>query len=812
MDGMDGVDKRGAADAIVGAGVGRPANVIEVSAPPPGIAAEMIPFPTENSALLLDESRLKGDAEFLARPRSTDETAAIMRRAAEKKLPVTISGGRTGIVGGAVPNGGLLLSLTGINHIGTVETDAAGNPHIRCGAGVTLRELRGVIAKKTPGLFFPPDPTEDTASVGGIIACDASGAHSFAYGSTRGHVKSVTAVLADGGIIKLERGGAAATDGEFIIRYEDGHEVRGTVPSYPQPPTKNVAGYHSGRDMDLIDLLIGSEGTLAVITEAELYLSPKPEREFAATLFFEDEESALNAVESLKRVNTPTITAIEYFDANALALLRQRRIELGPASGIPPGLPESPGAHALYIDAASAVDHLETAVESILATTKPTANWAAFDRDERDRLRGFRHALPETVNGIIADRQRQYPGLTKLGTDMAVPEGCLKEIIDFQKRLLRESGLEFLVFGHIGDNHPHINLLPRSLDEYDKGKRLYAELAAKTIEMGGSIAAEHGIGKLKIHFLAMMLGPEGMREIRRLKQAIDPDNRLGRGNLLATGDDDHAPTVCRSSSKRLDRRQAAVEPLEEGTAGKVDDDAASEQSMLKSAFIASLAAFGFCALPLPLILDFLTKDLPRLSPLKLSLMLGSMPPLSIAAILFYIRRKAPETPWRRAFNMEIFHSKWVVSALALELPLLLGVGGISIITMWLFKLIGLKWEEGIVVQLAKNTGAGGFAVIAVCAVLLAPVAEEIIFRRVMHDYFKSIIGGKGSFWLTSAIFAIVHFSLSQLAALLFLGAVFQKRRGDTKSLYPAILQHAIHNGATMILLTLIRYGIINSDA
>lgn len=151
---------------------------------------------------------------------------------------------------------------------------------------------------------------------------------------------------------------------------------------------------------------------------------------------------------------------------------------------------------------------------------------------ELERLKDFRHALPEAVNLIIDQRRRTEPGLIKLGTDMAVPDEALKRVLEIYLRDLRGSDLHYVLFGHIGNNHIHVNILPRSQEEYQRGRQLYRGWAEEVVNMGGTVSAEHGIGKLKTELLQRMYGESGVEQMRRVIAVFNPDGRLNRGNIV----------------------------------------------------------------------------------------------------------------------------------------------------------------------------------------------------------------------------------------------------------------------------------------
>jgi D-lactate dehydrogenase (cytochrome) len=352
-------------------------------------------------------------------------------------------------------------------------------------------------------------------------------------------VQRLVVVLADGRVLDLQRGTHFADpDGRFGIANADGTVTWGHAPSYLWPRTKNSAGYFSSPDLDLIDLFIGSEGTLGIITEVEIRLVPAPETNCAIMTFWADEPTALAFTAALRgRRQELGVEAIEYVDPNALGMLRERRDTLGAASGIPACLPATAQA-AIYLDIGTATDSLTTVLTELAALIQasggnPEECWSAMERDERERLRVFRHALPETVNSIIAEARKTHPGITKLGTDMAVPDEHLERIIAVYREKLDQAGLKYVIFGHIGNNHLHVNILPRNPEDYAAGWELYHEFAETVVELGGSPAAEHGIGKLKPDFLRLLVGDQGIEQMRAVKKVFDPAGILGVGTLFA---------------------------------------------------------------------------------------------------------------------------------------------------------------------------------------------------------------------------------------------------------------------------------------
>ncbi len=504
---------------------------------------------------LSDESRLRGEAVAIAFPANEDEAVSAMREAGKQGWPVTVQGGRTGIAGGAVPAGGAVLNLNRMNRIlGMRRRQADGAFVIRVQAGLTLAGLRQALAtKEIPAEgwkeeerqvleefrrasphFLTTDPTEPSATIGGMIACNASGARSFRYGAIRRWVDAARILLADGTVIALARGRERAVGRQFRLM-AGGRTIEGVLPSYALPSVKNAAGYYGAEGMDLLDLFIGSEGTLGVILEAEVILAPAPAVEWGLTAFLPNTPSVCRFVRAV-REDRRGVAAIEYFSDSALELLRAAKAEGGVFGELPP-IPEGKAA-AVYVeihaeDEAAAGETLERLIAAMNACGgKEETAWLATEPREMERAKAFRHAVPERVNALIAERKKRAPGLTKLGTDMAVPDGRLEAVMEMYERDLAARGYEAVLFGHIGDHHIHVNILPRSLEEYAEARCLYRQWAEQVCRWGGTISAEHGVGKLKKSLLPVMLGVEGVRQMQAVKGVLDPENRLAPGTLF----------------------------------------------------------------------------------------------------------------------------------------------------------------------------------------------------------------------------------------------------------------------------------------
>lgn len=436
-----------------------------------------------DSPYLTDASGYRGSAERVFVPESEREVAEILREAAAARTPVTIAGAGTGLTGGRVPHTGWVVSLERLRRLDIHPGYAI------CGAGVLLRDVQGAAA---PRQFYAPDPTENSASTGGSLATNASGSRSFLYGATRRHVRALRVVLASGETLALRRGDKAPFD----------------LPILPAPhTTKNTAGYYLRADADFMDLFIGSEGTLGVVTEAELALLPTPESLFTGVLFFASDERALEGVDAWRPV--PGLRMLEYLDAASLDLLRAR-------------FPEIPAdARACLLIESDNDDWPE-------AFTGMESSWFAAGASDRERFRRFRHALPEAVNDWI--RQR---GLTKMGTDFAVPVARNRDMLRvYRDTLDREFPGQYVIFGHIGDAHLHVNVLPANEQEWQRASGLLAEFARKAVAFGGTVSAEHGLGKRKRSLLDIQYTAAEIQKMKDVKTLLDPHWLLGPGTLF----------------------------------------------------------------------------------------------------------------------------------------------------------------------------------------------------------------------------------------------------------------------------------------
>ena len=496
---------------------------------------------------LKDESNILGSGvEVLFFPRSIENIAYAVHEASENNKSLTVSGGRTGICAGAVPQGGYLISLEKMSRVldlrggsGTYELTAESGMRIadlvevlRTGELGIENEASKQLSGNAKRYFYPPDPTETSATLGGTVATNASGARTLYYGPTRNYITGLDVILSSGELLRIKRGELTAHDGSFRIPKERGRPLVIPVPGYAMPKTKHSAGLFAGKTMDLIDLFIGSEGILGIIAAVTIRLIEEPPAVFSGAAFLPSEEDALDFVIG-GRENRPL--ALEYFDGASLELFDEMRREQGPISEIPQ-IPESKAC--VYFefgyDGEGSLKERLGAWAALIGQCHGDHRtaWGALTRRDQLRLKTFRHALPESINKIIAHNKLKDNRIHKVGTDMAVPDLHLKDMMESYRSMLATERIRHVIFGHIGNNHLHVNMIPSNYDELLRAKKLYISFAKRAVDMGGSVSAEHGIGKLKKEFLTIQYGEKAIGEMRAVKNALDPGHLLNPGDVL----------------------------------------------------------------------------------------------------------------------------------------------------------------------------------------------------------------------------------------------------------------------------------------
>ncbi len=451
----------------------------------------------------------QGKASEVIIPENQEELVDFLK---QNTNPITISGAGTGLTASRIPLTGSIISLEKFNKIGTLN-----NGTIASGVAVTLKELSERL--KGSNWFYPPNPTEWLASIGGTLATNASGSRSYKYGSTRDYVLELEVVLSDGRTTRVSRGETINQP----LYFDDGSKINFPLIRYESPKCKNAAGYYIRKEMDWIDLFLGSDGTLGFFTEVKLKLLPSPNKFLSAILFFENEVDSWDLVEKIKYCNIEKISpcSLEYFDQFSLKRLKDK------FSGIPTFANaalffEQDVQHSDEYD-----DYLDIWYEFLdREKVQLEDSWFAETSKDLEKFHDFRHQVPLMIN-----EENSRLGRVKIGTDMALEDKYFKKMMSFYNEILMKSNLDYVIFGHIGDNHLHINLLPRK-DQMDTVQKTYDSMVDQILNWGGTVSAEHGIGKLKKRYYHKMVGEDALNELRSIKKLFDCENKLGIGNLL----------------------------------------------------------------------------------------------------------------------------------------------------------------------------------------------------------------------------------------------------------------------------------------
>ncbi|HEU4748579.1 MAG TPA: FAD-binding oxidoreductase [Gemmatimonadaceae bacterium] len=427
--------------------------------------------------------------DAVARPETVEDVIELVKRAAADSTAITCAGAQTSTTAASITDRGLLLSLRSLNRIGEVDGSARS---IRAEPGALLGEIKRAAA--AAGFLFAPDPTsEEESTIGGAIACNASGARTFKYGATRKHVRALRVVLANGELVEFRR-----TELE-----------------------KNTVGYAFAHDP--IDWFIGSEGTLGIIVDAELSLLPLPTRVVGLAIPFRSEADALRFVIPARESTRVAPRCIEFFDSLALGIAR--------SSG--PQWPEDANAM-VYVeeeipgDLEEALERWLELIEEVSSAMEPMV----FDGEAQLReARRLRHSVPATMNER-GGRLRGAGG-RKISTDWAVPYRKLPDAISMARALAETHGLEQpVIYGHAGNGHPHQNFLARDAAELTTIEVAIEETLRNVLSLGGTVAAEHGIGKIKRRWLPLQMNPLQVSMMRAVKKELDPLGLLAPGNIL----------------------------------------------------------------------------------------------------------------------------------------------------------------------------------------------------------------------------------------------------------------------------------------
>ncbi|WP_269790142.1 FAD-linked oxidase C-terminal domain-containing protein [Stenotrophomonas sp. Iso1] len=413
----------------------------------------------------------------VALPSTREQVQAIVRACREHGVPLVGRGAGTGTTGAAVPTaGGVVVSFARMNRIVDIR---AGDRCAVVEPGVFNGDLQHALMPH--GLFWPPDPSSaDICSIGGNLACNAGGPRAVKYGTSRDNVLGLVAVTGTGELIQC--GGAY---------------------------TKDATGF------DLTHLIVGSEGTLALIVEATLKLAPRPRAQAGLRVLYRDAAAAAAAV-SRVMAQPVTPTMLEFMDARSLELLRRNGAQVPDAGAM------------LLIEADGDDDTLPYLLNALAQAAEGDGMLeldVATDGSARDKLWAARRALSPALKSIA-------PG--KINEDVVVPVSRIPELVEGVQQLSADANLPIVTFGHAGNGNLHVNILyhPDDADENARAHAALPKVFALALGLGGTLSGEHGIGLAKRDFMTQAFSASTLDAMHAIKQALDPDGILNPGKVL----------------------------------------------------------------------------------------------------------------------------------------------------------------------------------------------------------------------------------------------------------------------------------------
>ncbi len=416
----------------------------------------------------------------VVKPTTTQEVSKIMKLANDFRIPVFVRGGGTGLSGGAIPiKPGIVLSMERMNRILEIDTE---NMMAICEAGVTLRQLLEAL-EKIKGVSFPPHPGDEGAQIGGLVVNNAGGARAVKYGVMRNYVVGIEAVLPTGDVINL--------GGKLI---------------------KNAVGY------DILHLIVGSEGTLCVVTKVILKLVPEPGKTYTLVIPFNSSRDAIKSVPEILRSGIVPL-AIEYLEKEAVKAGERVTGKKWPYSG-------GEGHLMIIIDGRNENELIEKAevIENIVKNNGAIDVFIGMSKKEQ--------------RDILEIRSLIYEGLkheTIEVLDVTVPPALIAEYVEKCREKAQEIGIKVLQFGHAGDGNVHQQILRSNIENkvlmerYKKFKSFAFKLA---LELGGTITGEHGIGAVKKEDMLATVDKNIIELMRAIKKVFDPNNVLNPGKVV----------------------------------------------------------------------------------------------------------------------------------------------------------------------------------------------------------------------------------------------------------------------------------------
>lgn len=471
----------------------------------PSKMAEIKQLPSKNTVLKGDplietyrrDAVMGGNPDVVVRPRDWREVGDVLSWCNGRSFPVTVCGARTSMTGSSVAKNGVLITTDHFNKVVDIGVKD-GRPYAVVEPAVIVGEFQKAVEEH--GLHYPVAPTScNDAFIGGTVATNATGEDFYKYGPTRAWVREISYIKVDGTAGMLKR-----------------KTLRG--PRENAPFTKGLGGYYLNGEE--IDEIIGSEGTLVVITRVILELMPVIPKTFIIMVPFASNFEALKFIDDINKNNFAP-RALEFIGTNSLAIMQTH-----------PTCPKfGDDAKAfVYIkdEALPEVWHEripEKLERSMVFTT---------EKQKRD-LHDWRHHIPAATSERHEQLEKQGGG--KVSGDWWVPKIHMVAVMQKFYKEADASGIEYIAYGHLGDGHPHTSYICKTPDEIGRAKELVLQQSAHAVKLGGGVAAEHGLGKIKRRLVSIQHGPDVIKKMYALKQLFDPNWILGRGNILLPPDE-----------------------------------------------------------------------------------------------------------------------------------------------------------------------------------------------------------------------------------------------------------------------------------
>lgn len=458
----------------------------------------------ERMETYMEDTMMRGHPDAVLRARDEKEIKEALIYCNKNKIPLTLCASQTSMTGSSIANEGLLISTEKLEGLIDIE-EFNGKKCASFRSGTVVSEAQKAVAEA--GYFYPVAPTSrDECRIGANVSTNATGEDSFKYGPARQYVERLKIILADGS--------------EKILKREpDEHSLE----------THNKGGYFTGWK-NPIDLFIGSEGTLGFISEVTLRLLPPAADFFSALAPFPSNMEALRCLTDSALKKPANLRTLEYIDEGALKAMKT-------AEGII-SFPQGTKA-LLYFkqeyksekEKEEGLNWLYNLILSFVSQEFADAIIVADNPRQKENFRLWRHHIPEWAN---EEGRKYWPvGGGKVGSDWWVPANKLLEMMEFFYKEAENLKLSYMAYAHLGRGHPHTNAIAKTKEDKERAHDTLLRCCRKSVELGGGVAGEHGIGKLHTDLMSLQYSPEIIEKMKNWKKQYDPHWILGRGNLFA---------------------------------------------------------------------------------------------------------------------------------------------------------------------------------------------------------------------------------------------------------------------------------------